>query len=82
MFPARYFENKGSGEDEEKIVKLCQTKGVILECSNWTVIPLENLIAKGAKVIAQVRDLKEAQTAFGILEKGVDHVPTVFISSQ
>jgi len=63
-----------SGEDEEKIVKLCQTKRVILECSDWTVIPLENLIAKGAKVIAQVRDLKEAQTAFGILEKGVDHV--------
>jgi len=63
-----------TGEDEEKIVKLCQTKRVILECSDWTVIPLENLIAKGAKVIAQVRDLKEAQTAFGILEKGVDHV--------
>jgi 3-dehydroquinate synthase II len=63
-----------SGEDEEKIVKLSQNKRVILECSDWTVIPLENLIAKGAKVIAQVRNLKEAQTAFGILEKGVDHV--------
>lgn len=63
-----------SGEDEEKIVKLSQNKHVILECTDWTVIPLENLIAKGAKVIAQVRDLKEAQTAFGILEKGVEHV--------
>jgi 3-dehydroquinate synthase II len=63
-----------SGEDEEKIVKLSQNKRVILECSDWTIIPLENLIAKGAKVIAQVHDLKEAQTAFGILEKGVDHV--------
>jgi 3-dehydroquinate synthase II len=63
-----------SGEDEEKIVKLSQNKRVILECTDWTIIPLENLIAKGAKVIAQVRDLKEAQTAFGILEKGVDHV--------
>ena len=63
-----------SGEDEEKIVKLSQDKRVILECTDWTVIPLENLIAKGAKVIAQVRDLKETQTAFGILEKGVDHV--------
>jgi 3-dehydroquinate synthase II len=63
-----------SGEDEEKIVKLSHNKRVILECSDWTIIPLENLIAKGAKVIAQVRDLKEAQTAFGILEKGVDHV--------
>ena len=63
-----------SGEDEEKIVKLSQNKGVILECTDWTIIPLENLIAKGARVIAQVRNLKEAQTAFGILEKGVDHV--------
>jgi 3-dehydroquinate synthase II len=63
-----------SGEDEEKIVKLSQNQRVILECSDWTIIPLENLIAKGAKVIAQVGDLKEAQTAFGILEKGVDHV--------
>jgi 3-dehydroquinate synthase II len=63
-----------SGEDEEKIVKLSQNKRVILECTDWTIIPLENLIAKGAKVIAQVRDLQEAQTAFGILEKGVDHI--------
>ncbi len=63
-----------SGEDEEKIVKLSENKRVILECTDWTIIPLENLIAKGAKVIAQVRNLKEAQTAFGILEKGVDHV--------
>ncbi len=63
-----------SGEDEEKIIKLSQSKKVILECSDWTIIPLENLIAKGADVIAQVRNLKEAQTAFGILEKGVNHI--------
>jgi 3-dehydroquinate synthase II len=47
---------------------------VILECGDWTIIPLENLIAKGAQVIAQVQSLEEAQTAFGILEKGVDHI--------
>ncbi len=63
-----------SGEDEEEIIKLSQSKRVILECSDWTIIPLENLIAKGADVIAQVRNLKEAQTAFGILEKGVSHI--------
>jgi 3-dehydroquinate synthase II len=70
---AVFFEIK-SGEDEEEIVKLSQTKRVILQCSDWTVIPLENLIAKGADVIAQVKNLDEAQTAFGILEKGVGHV--------
>jgi 3-dehydroquinate synthase II len=70
---AVFFEIK-SGEDEEEIVKLSQTKRVILQCSDWTIIPLENLIAKGADVIAQVKNLDEAQTAFGILEKGVGHV--------
>lgn len=68
-----FFEIK-SGEDEEEITKLSQTKRVILQCSDWTIIPLENLIAKGADVIAQVKNLDEAQTAFGILEKGVGHV--------
>jgi len=63
-----------SGADEEEIVRLSQNKRVILECSDWTVIPLENLIAKGADVIAQVKNLEEAQTAFGILEKGVKHI--------
>ncbi len=63
-----------SGEDEEEILKLTQTKKVILECADWTVIPLENLIAKGADVIAQVASIEDAQTAFGILEKGVRQV--------
>ena len=63
-----------SGEDEDKIVKLSHDKRVILQSSDWTIIPLENLIAKGAKVIAQVRNLEEAQTAFGILEIGVEHI--------
>jgi len=64
-----------SGEDEDEIVKLCNDKKVILECTDWSIIPLENLIAKGAKgVIAQVNNLEDAQTAFGILEKGVDHI--------
>jgi 3-dehydroquinate synthase II len=63
-----------SGSDEDEIIKLSKTKRVILECSDWTIIPLENLIAKGANVIAQVQTLEDAQTAFGILEKGVDHI--------
>lgn len=63
-----------SGEDEEEIARLSQSKQVVLECSDWTIIPLENLIAKQANVIAQVRSLEEAETAFGILEKGVSHI--------
>ncbi|MFH2219887.1 MAG: 3-dehydroquinate synthase II [Pseudomonadota bacterium] len=63
-----------SGEDEEEIVRLSRSKHVVLQCSDWTIIPLENLIAKRADVIAQVRNMEEAQTAFGILEKGVKHI--------
>lgn len=63
-----------SREDEEEITMLSKKQQVILRCSDWSIIPLENLIAKGASVIAQVRNFEEAQTAFGILEKGVDHI--------
>src|SRR6056297_1645235 len=63
-----------SSEDEAEIIELARDKKVVLECSDWTIIPLENLIARGADVIAQVSDAVEAQTAFGILEKGVGHI--------
>ncbi|MBT3311861.1 MAG: 3-dehydroquinate synthase II [Desulfobacterales bacterium] len=63
-----------TGEDEEEILKLSQRQKVILQCSDWTIIPLENLIAKKADVIAQVQSYEEARTAFGILEKGVNHI--------
>ena len=62
------------GRQEEEIVKLSKDKQVVLECNDWSIIPLENLIAKGANVIAQVQTFEEAKTAFGILEKGVDHI--------
>ncbi|MFZ2631721.1 MAG: 3-dehydroquinate synthase II [Desulfosalsimonadaceae bacterium] len=67
------FKITGSN-DEAEIARLCREKKVILECTDWSIIPLENLIAQGAGVIAQVNSLEEAQTAFGILEKGVDHI--------
>jgi len=63
-----------NSDDEDEIIKLGRSKKVILQCEDWTVIPLENLIAKGADFIVQVDGLKEAETAFGILEKGVQHI--------
>lgn len=63
-----------SGEQEEEILKLTQKKKVILECTDWTIIPLENLIAKGADVITMVNNYNEAEIAFGILEKGVNQI--------
>lgn len=63
-----------SGKQEEEIVKLTQKSMVVLECTDWTIIPLENLIAKGADVVAMVHSYQEAKTAFGILEKGVRRI--------
>ena len=63
-----------SGEDEAEIVNLSRNKQVVLQCTDWTIIPLENLIAKGADVIAQADTVEEAKTAFGILERGVNGV--------
>ncbi len=69
------YYNVTSGEDEDEIVRLSQTKRVILVFSDWTIIPVENLIAKNAQnIIVETRSLAEAETAFGILEKGVDRI--------
>ena len=63
-----------SKEDEKTALKLSKSKTLILKMSDWTIIPLENLIAQTQGLIAQVKDAKEAKTALGILEKGVDGV--------
>ncbi len=63
-----------SGADEDEIARLSRERRVILESADWSIIPLENLIARGADVVAPVAGLQEAETAFGILEKGVSHI--------
>ncbi|MCP4115184.1 MAG: 3-dehydroquinate synthase II [Desulfobacteraceae bacterium] len=63
-----------SREDEEAILGAAQTGTVILDTSDWKIIPLENLIARGASVIFKVETSAEAKTAFQILEQGVDQI--------
>lgn len=67
------------GEDEETVVKaanlLCDY--IILKCTNWKVIPLENLIAKvkgRSKLLAEVSSASEAKLALETLESGADGV--------
>ncbi|OQY11976.1 MAG: 3-dehydroquinate synthase II [Desulfobacteraceae bacterium 4572_19] len=62
------------GEDENEVVKIATGKKVIIHCTDWTIIPLENLIAKGADMIVAVNNFQEAKTAFGVLEKGVNGI--------
>jgi len=68
-----------SSEDEREAVKAANLSAdyVIIQCLNWKVIPLENLIAniKGkCKLLAEVSSLEEAKLALETLELGVDGV--------
>jgi len=64
-------ENKA---DEERAARLAREKTVIVRTSDWTVIPLENLVAQADGIIAVVSSSQEAKTAVQILEKGVKGV--------
>ncbi|MFC1896351.1 3-dehydroquinate synthase II [Thermodesulfobacteriota bacterium] len=58
-------------DDEESVLAAARRSRVIVDAVDWTIIPLENLIARGAEVVARVHSLEEGRTALGILEKGV-----------
>lgn len=60
-----------SKKDEEEIASLASDKIAIVRTKDWSIIPLENLIAQNKKIIYPVSNLEEAKTASGILEKGV-----------
>lgn len=65
-------ENK---QDEEKAANFAKSgKKVIVETTNWTIIPLENLIAQSPNIYSIVKNSQEAKTSVGILEKGVKGV--------
>ncbi len=63
-----------SSEDEEKIVRLSRDKKVVVRTTDWSIIPLENLVAQTGNIFVEVSDLEDARTAAGILEKGVDGI--------
>ncbi|WP_457612305.1 3-dehydroquinate synthase II [Methanocaldococcus sp.] len=70
-----------SKEDEEfasEVARFGFIDYIIIEGKDWTIIPLENLIAdlfnRDVKIVASVNDIKEAKTSYEILEKGTDGV--------
>jgi len=63
-----------SKEDENKAIELGSSKIVIVETSDWMVIPLENLVSKTKNIIAHVSSYEEARLAIEALEIGVDGV--------
>ena len=58
-------------ESEENAAQLAKSGYVIVSAEDWTVIPLENLVAQSDRIIAAVHDAGEAELALQVLEKGV-----------
>ncbi|MHC4913511.1 MAG: 3-dehydroquinate synthase II, partial [Planctomycetota bacterium] len=61
--------------DEDKAAAVPENKIVVLRMLDWTIIPIENLLARrGANLMVQVENSKQAKLMVEILEKGVDGV--------
>ncbi len=61
--------------DEDKAAAVPQNKIVVLQMLDWTIIPIENLLARrGKNIMVQVQTSKQAKLMVEILEKGVDGV--------
>jgi 3-dehydroquinate synthase II len=65
------FETLSSPADEARIAALLHRLPVVLDQEQWEVIPLENLVAGGGKLLVSVHSEAEINLALGILEKGV-----------
>jgi 3-dehydroquinate synthase II len=62
-------------KDEDKAASVPENKIVVLRMLDWTIIPIENLLAKrGKNIIVQVENSEQAKLMVEILEKGVDGV--------
>lgn len=82
-----FFESLDSPEDEARIAGLLRTGPVVLsgktekdapgpgpaddERRPWEIIPLENLVARGGRLIVPASSASELELALGVLEKGV-----------
>jgi 3-dehydroquinate synthase II len=61
--------------DEDKAAAVSENKIVVLRMLDWTIIPIENLLARrGKNIMVQVENSEQAQLMVEILEKGVDGV--------
>ena len=69
--------------DENKAAAVPESKIVVLRMLDWTIIPIENILARrgathadlqAANIMVQVENSKQAKLMVEILEKGVDGV--------
>jgi len=70
-----HLETLRSPEDEKRISALLRAgKKVVVENTDWEIIPLENLVAGGGELVVAVEDESRMDLALGVLEKGVHGV--------
>jgi 3-dehydroquinate synthase II len=63
----------GSSADETAIVSQARSHPVVIRCADWTIIPLENLVAQASQnLFVEAATEEEVRTFLGILERGVD----------
>ena len=60
--------------DEEAAATQHLDKTVVLRTTDWTVIPLENLLARRGGLLAEVSGAEQARLVTQVLERGVDGV--------
>ena len=61
--------------DEDKAAAVPAERIVVLKMLDWTIIPIENLLARrGKNIIVQVDNSEQAKLMVEILERGVDGV--------
>ncbi len=69
-----FIDIKGKA-DEDKAAAVPENKIVVLRMLDWTIIPIENLLARrGKNIMVQVENSEQAKLMVEILEKGVDGV--------
>jgi 3-dehydroquinate synthase II len=65
------FHEIKSQEDETEILQRALNSTVVVRTTDWTIIPLENLVAQADNIFAEVTNSEEARVALSVLEKGV-----------
>jgi 3-dehydroquinate synthase II len=65
-----FYEVK-SQEDEKEILRLAHSATVVVRTTDWTIIPLENLVAQADNIFTEVANSEQARNALTVLERGV-----------
>ena len=61
-------------EDEIKAANISTDKIIVLSMKDWTIIPIENILAQRGNVFVEVSSAEKAHLVLEILEKGADGV--------